>query len=162
MKYIVLTGRFLYSLIFLFTIVNHFSPTAISVASSMGIPAPEYLVPLSGVFAVAGALSIMIGYKARWGAWLLVAFLVPVTIVMHPFWKETEMFQMEMQLAMFTKNVSLLGAAFIISYFGAGPMSFDEDNKMHVERFKHSRRATRFANSIGSVEFTRESLRKYT
>ena len=33
---------------------------------------------------------------------------------------------MQTQMAMFMKNMSMLGWAFIISYFGAGPLSLDE------------------------------------
>ncbi|WP_215217007.1 MULTISPECIES: hypothetical protein [Candidatus Rhabdochlamydia] len=36
------------------------------------------LVPFSGLLALVGGLSILLGYKARYGAWLLVIFLVPV------------------------------------------------------------------------------------
>jgi putative oxidoreductase len=43
-------------------------------------------VPLSGVLAVAGGLSIALGYRAKLGGWALVAFLVPVTLAMHQFW----------------------------------------------------------------------------
>jgi uncharacterized membrane protein YphA (DoxX/SURF4 family) len=31
-------------------------------------------------------VSILVGFQARLGAWVLVAFLIPVTLVMHNFW----------------------------------------------------------------------------
>jgi hypothetical protein len=31
-----------------------------------------------------------------------------------------------MQFAMFNKNISIIGAAFLITYFGSGPLSLDE------------------------------------
>ena len=162
MKYVVLTGRFLYSLIFLLTIVHHFSPGAISIVASAGVPAANYLVPISGILAVLGAFSIMVGYKAKIGAWLIVIFLVPVTFIMHPFWREADLFQAEMQLAMFAKNISLLGAALIICYFGAGPMSFDEEKRFRIVKPK-ARRIGR-AQTISQMEsdFIRERLKKYT
>ena len=160
MKYVVLTGRFLYSLIFLITIVNHLSPGAISLASSAGIPAANYLVPVSGILAVLGAFSIMVGYKAKLGARLIVIFLVPVTVIMHPFWTGADLFQTEIQLAMFAKNISLLGAALIISYFGAGPLSFDAEYKFGIVKSKRIGRA----QTISRLEpdFIRERLKKYT
>ena len=129
MKFIVLAGRIFYALIFLLTIMSHFSGKAVGYAAAKGVPAPSVLVPLSGVIAIAGAISIMLGYKARWGAWLIVLFLVPVTFMMHAFWKETDPMQAQMQMGNFLKNVSLLGAALLIAYFGAGPLSIDSKPK---------------------------------
>lgn len=126
MKVAVLLGRILFSLIFLFTIPGHFSPQLISYAAAQGVPAPSFLVPLSGIIAFAGGLSIVFGYKARLGAWLIIIFLVPVTLFMHAFWKITDPMAQQMDMAMFMKNVGLTGAALLITYFGAGPLSVDE------------------------------------
>jgi len=126
MKVAVLLGRVLFSLIFLFTIPGHFSPQMIGYAASQGVPAASFLVPLSGIIAFAGGLSIVFGYKARLGALLIIIFLVPVTFWMHAFWKITDPMAQQMQIAMFMKNVSMTGAALLITYFGAGPLSVDE------------------------------------
>src|SRR3989442_1489815 len=126
MKYIVLIGRILYSFIFLHAIMFHFSGDAIAYAASAGVPAASFVVPFSGILAFAGALSIILGYKAKMGAWLIIIFLIPVTFFMHAFWKEADHMRMQMQLAMFLKNISMLGAAFMISYFGSGPLSIEK------------------------------------
>lgn len=86
------------------------------------------LVPLSGIMALAGGLSILLGYKAKWGAWILIAFLIPVTLMMHAFWKLDNPAEYQVQMAMFMKNISMLGAAFLIAWFGAGPVSLDNRN----------------------------------
>lgn len=129
MKYTVLLGRILYSLIFLNSGLSHFSGMAVGYASSQGVPLASFLVPFSGVMAIVGGLLILLGYKAKWGAWLIVAFLIPVTFMMHAFWKETDPMQKQMQMAMFMKNISMLGGAFLITWFGAGPVSFDNRRK---------------------------------
>jgi len=118
-------GRVLYSLIFLMTILGHFSQGYIGYAAQAGVPAAALLVPLSGVIAIAGGLSVALGYRAKLGAWLLVLFLVPVTLAMHNFWTVTDPMMRGMQMALFMKNVSMLGAALLIAYFGAGPVSLD-------------------------------------
>jgi len=125
MRYIAAVGRVLYSLIFLMTILGHFSQGYIGYAAQAGVPAAALLVPLSGVIAIAGGLSVALGYQAKLGAWLLVLFLVPVTLAMHNFWTVTDPMMRGMQMAMFMKNVSMLGAALLIAYFGAGPVSLD-------------------------------------
>jgi len=125
MKYFALLGRILYSLIF-FTTVSHFKQPAISHAEAAGVPLAAIAVPLSGVIAILGGLSIALGYKARWGAWLIVLFLVPVTLMMHAFWKETDPHMIQMQQTMFFKNVSMLGAALLITQLGSGPASLKD------------------------------------
>jgi putative oxidoreductase len=126
MKYIVLIGRVLYSFIFLMTIASHFSAQMIGYAESKGVPGASFFVPFSGVIAFAGAVSIILGFKAKWGAWLIVIFLVPVTFTMHAFWNETDTMQNQIQMTMFMKNISMLGAALLITYFGSGPLSIDK------------------------------------
>jgi len=126
MKYIVLLGRILYSAIFILAAMDHFSQPAIQHAENYGVPLASLLVPLSGIIGLVGGLSIMIGYKARYGAWLLVIFLVPITLTMHPFWGIEDPIQASLQRVMFIKNISILGAALLITYFGSGPLSVDK------------------------------------
>ena len=132
MKYLVLLGRILFSLIFLFSITSHFSAAGAGYAASKGVPMPSVLVPLAGVLAFVGGLSILLGYKARIGAWLIVIFLVPVTLMMHNFWTLTDPMMRSMQQAMFLKNLSMLGGALLIAYFGAGPLSLDARATNHT------------------------------
>jgi putative oxidoreductase len=86
MQYSVLLGRFFYSLIFIFAALGHFSQQTIGYAASQGVPMANVLVPFSGIMALVGGLSILLGYKSRWGAVLIILFLIPVTISMHNFW----------------------------------------------------------------------------
>jgi putative oxidoreductase len=123
MKYILLVGRILFSMIFIVASISHFSPQDIQYAASKGVPIPSILVPLSGIIALAGGLSVLLGYKARWGSLLIVIFLIPVTLVMHNFWVISDPTTAAMEQVNFFKNISMLGAALIISYFGSGPLS---------------------------------------
>jgi putative oxidoreductase len=125
MRYIALAGRVLYSAIFIAAPLGHFSPQVIGYAARQGVPAAPLLVPLSGVIAFAGGLSILLGYRARVGAWLIVTFLVPVTIFMHNFWGAHDPMMAQLQQAMFMKNLSMLGGALLISRWGTGPLSLD-------------------------------------
>jgi putative oxidoreductase len=125
MKYTVLLGRILFSLIFLMAIMGHFKSGTIQYAASVGVPMASFLVPFSGIIAGLGAISIILGYKAKMGAWLIILFLLPVTFMMHNFWTITDPMMMQMQMSVFFKNISMLGGALIISYFGAGPLSLD-------------------------------------
>lgn len=125
MRYRYLVGRILFSLIFITAAPRHFTAEGIHHAADLGVPLASLLVPLSGVVALAGGLSIAIGYHARCGAWLLVGFLAPVTLMMHAYWKLHDPAMVHVQQAMFAKNLSMLGAALLITQFGTGPMSID-------------------------------------
>ena len=121
----VLLGRVFFSLIFLMAGLNHFSKQTIAFAASQGVPLASIAVPLAGIIAVIGGLSILLGYRAKLGAWLIVLFLVPVTFAMHKFWGISDPMTAQTQMIMFMKNVSMLGGALLISQFGAGPLSID-------------------------------------
>ena len=130
MKYLVLLGRIFYSLIFIKSSIGHFSSSSIGYAAGKGVPLASIAVPLAGILALLGGLSILLGYKARWGAWLIVLFLVPVTVLMHNYWTITDTMMQKTQESMFFKNLSMLGGALLIAYFGAGPLSLDEKAKI--------------------------------
>jgi len=125
MKYETLIGRILFAIIFIMAGIGHFSAQSIGYAAYQGVPMASILVPLSGIIALVGALSIILGYKAKWGAWLIILFLLPVTFTMHKFWGVADPMMYQMQFAMFLKNIALIGGALFIAYFGSGPISID-------------------------------------
>src|SRR5262245_27732130 len=118
---VVLLGRLFFAGIFLMAGPGHFGKQAIGYAASQGVPLASIAVPVSGLLAIAGGLSILLGYRAKIGAWLIALFLVPVTLMMHKFWTVTDPMMAQMQMIMFMKNVAMFGAALLISQFGAGP-----------------------------------------
>jgi putative oxidoreductase len=124
-KYVALAGRQLFSILFIVASASHFSQDTIEAAGRHGVPVAGLLVPLSGVIALMGGLSVLVGFQTRLGAWLLVIFLVPVTLLMHNFWSAADPATFQLEEAMFMKNLTMLGGALLISYFGAGPLSFD-------------------------------------
>jgi putative oxidoreductase len=125
MRALVPIGRVLFSLIFITGAFGQFSSGAIAAASAHGVPFATFLVPAAGVIALLGGLSVLLGYRARFGAFLLLVFLVPVTLIMHRFWGLADAQQAMIQKAMFMKNVSMMGGALMIMYFGSGPASLD-------------------------------------
>jgi len=129
MKYLVLIGRVLYAAIFIMAAPNHFTQGAIAYAAGHGVPLAMIAVPLSGVLALLGGISIILGFKAKWGAWLLALFLVPVTLMMHNFWALADPVAAATQQIMFMNNLSMLGGALLIAHFGAGPLSMDQRGK---------------------------------
>jgi putative oxidoreductase len=128
MDILVLVGRILFSVVFLMSAIGHFKQREAMVpyARSQGAPAPELMVPLTGVMLLLGGLSVLLGFYARAGAWLLVVFLIPTSFFMHRFRGVQDKMQAQNQQAHFMKNMGLAGAALMITYFGSGPYSLAE------------------------------------
>ncbi|HEU5153518.1 MAG TPA: DoxX family protein [Gemmatimonadales bacterium] len=124
-------GRVLFSAIFIVSGLGHFTIGMIDFAAQQGVPMANVLVPLSGLLAVVGGLSILLGFHARFGAWLVVLFLVVVTPAIHHFWTFSDPAARAVQMGMFMKNVAMLGGALLIVFFGAGPLSLDRARRGH-------------------------------
>src|ERR1700733_12575014 len=103
--------------------IPHFNDIA-KVMASVGIPAPQLMLVGAIVFLIAGSLSVIVGYRARWGAALLLTFLVLASYYFHPFWKLEGQAQQE-QMIQFMKNLSMMGAMLFVIANGSGPMSVD-------------------------------------
>jgi putative oxidoreductase len=125
MRYLVALGRLFYSLIFVVAGFGHFTHAEIAYAAAQGIPMAGVLVPASGIMAIVGGLSVLLGFHGKLGAWLLVLFLVPVTLTMHNFWAVKDPMMQQVQMAMFLKNISMLGSALFFTQIGTGPLSLD-------------------------------------
>jgi len=124
-RYLVPLGRAAFAGIFVGTAPLNFSQQGIAEAAQQGVPLPQLLVPLSALISLAGGLSVLLGYRAKLGAWLLMLFLVPVTVMMHNFWAVKDPMGAQIQLGFFLANLSRLGTALLIAHFGAGPFSLD-------------------------------------
>jgi putative oxidoreductase len=118
-------GRIMFSLIFLLSVPNHFKHETVAYAAAAGVPLAHVAVPLAGLIALVGGLSLALGFHARLGAIALLLFLVPVTLFMHRFWGISDAQQAQMQMINFMKNVALMGGALFFVYAGAGAYSLD-------------------------------------
>src|SRR5688572_5511835 len=119
MRFAILAGRVLFALVFILSALPHLAGEGIEHAAGKGVPMAELLVPFAGFLSLIGGISVAIGFKARWGAAMLVLFLVPVTFMMHDFWNVADPQMAAMQRIMFMKNVSMMGAALMIAVAGA-------------------------------------------
>ena len=109
-------GRLLLGGYFVFGGFNHFKMLTMmsGYAQSKGVPLPKAAVAFSGVLLWIGGLSILFGIYPTFGAVALVLFLVPVTFMMHAFWKIQDAHMKMGEMVNFTKNLALLGAALLL------------------------------------------------
>ena len=120
-------GRVLLCTIFFTSAVGnkipHFNDVT-KVMESVGVPAPAVMLAGAIAFLVVGSVSVVLGFKARFGAGLLLAFLVLATYYFHAFWK-LEGQEQQMQMIQFMKNLSMMGAMLWIMANGPGACSLD-------------------------------------
>ena len=121
-------GRVLLCTIFFMAAVGNKIPNFQAVAGYMakeGVPAPQVMLAGAIVFLIAGSLSVILGYKARIGATLLLVFLFLATYYFHDFWTLSDPQARQEQMIQFMKNLSMMGAMLFIVANGSGPMSVD-------------------------------------
>lgn len=125
MRYVILVGRIVFSYMFIAMGLFHLTGGGVDMAAQAGIPFASLTVPFGGLLALLGGLSLVFGYKSKYGAWLIILFLLPVTFTMHNFWAIQDPMSAMLQQVMFLKNLSMMGGALAFAYFGSGPLSVD-------------------------------------
>lgn len=121
-------GRTLLCTIFIMSAVGNKIPQFNNVAGYMaseGVPAAKVMLAGAIVFLLAGSLSIILGYRARCGATLLLIFLILATYFFHDFWAFEDPAARQEQMIGFMKNMALAGAMLMIIANGSGPLSLD-------------------------------------
>lgn len=119
-----LAGRAGLGIIFVLSAVGKLAAWSGTVthAGSKGVPP----VLLAGAVALEllGGLSVLLGWKTRWGVAALLAFLVPVTVVFHGFWAYAGA-EAQLQTIQFLKNVAIAGGLLALGTAGPGPISVE-------------------------------------
>ena len=129
-------GRILLCTIFVLSAAGNKIPNFGGVARVMaakGIPAPQFMLVGAIAFLIVGSASVIVGYKARIGAALLLVFLVLATYFFHDFWKQSEPQAAQEQMIQFMKNLSMMGAMLLIIANGPGSFSLDERKAVRHE-----------------------------
>jgi len=84
--------------------------SSVGYAESKGAPLATISVPLGSFGLIAGAVSVLTGIFPAVGALAVIAFLVPITVIMHDFWTMEGQDRQNEQIH-FLKNVGLIGSA---------------------------------------------------
>jgi putative oxidoreductase len=121
-------GRIMIATIFFMSAVGNKIPNFNNVAGYMaseGVPMSLVMLVGAIVFLIAGSLSIIVGFKARIGATLLLVFLALATYFFHDFWTFEDPQAKQDQMIQFMKNLALMGTMVFLMTNGSGPMSLD-------------------------------------
>jgi len=122
-----LFGRLMLAYIFLLSgygKIAGFAGTA-GFMAKYGVPMVEPLLVASIAIELIGALMLVVGWKARWGAWALFLWMIPVTLVFHAYWAVPAE-QVMAQTISFQKNLAIMGGMLYIAFMGPGRLSLDK------------------------------------
>lgn len=121
-------GRTMLAAIFLMSAVGNKIPNFEGVAGYMaseGVPMPRLLLAGAILFLLVGGVSLVLGFRARLGAGLLLVFLILATYFFHDFWTFADPQARQQQTIQFMKNLGLMGAMLLVIANGPGAWSLD-------------------------------------
>jgi putative oxidoreductase len=120
-----LVGRILISAIFIFEATDSimFADKTKMTMAEYGITwRPDLLLYTSIVALVIGAIMLLIGYRIRFGVWLLLLYWLPVTFIVYSFWNDPVEVQ-RLHAILFMKNIAIAGGLLMIAAHGGGKYS---------------------------------------
>jgi putative oxidoreductase len=120
-----LVGRVLFVVNVLFAALGFHiakSKMAEGYARSVDFPLPAIAGWPTGLWMLAGSLSVALGVWPDIGALMLIGFALPAALFFHTFWK-MEGDQAQTQQQLFFRNMAIVGAALVMFAFfvSAGP-----------------------------------------
>jgi putative oxidoreductase len=116
-----LIGRVLLVAIFVMSGIGKIMDPANTTAymTAAGMPMASMFLVLAILAELGGSISVLLGYKTRWGALLLIVFTIPATLIFHTHLGD------KIQMIMFMKNISMLGGLTLLLAGGPGAWSLD-------------------------------------
>lgn len=106
------------------TIPALLAPYTAQLETLTGMPLPQLLALSVGGFEIIAGLMIALNFGARFFAILLILFVLATTFYFHDFWNQSAPDNAR-TLMDALKNLSIIGALFIIAGYGRGPRSSD-------------------------------------
>ena len=93
--------------------------------AKLGVPAADMVVYAVIAAEILGGLLLLIGWRTRLVAWILIVFVAVATGLAHRFW-EFDAAQQANQQTQFLKNLAIIGGLLFLAAFGPGRASVDK------------------------------------
>ena len=122
-----LSGRILLMALFLISGVGKITAYAATAGYMAAAGVPGALLPLVIVVEIFGALAIILGWRTRLVALLMLAYTLATAMLFHTNFAD------QIETVMFLKNLSIAGALLMLAVNGPGPLSLDA-RKAHRRR----------------------------
>lgn len=113
---IFLIGRIVFGGYFLMMGLNHFGNHKMltGYAASKKVPMPGAAVYLSGILIFLGGAGVISGWYRILSLVLIIAFLLPVSFIIHSYWKNSDPTSKMADMTHFFKNMALIGASLML------------------------------------------------
>ena len=106
------------------TIPALIAPYTSQIETMAGMPFMQLLANCIGAFEIIAGLMIALNFGARFFAILLIIFVLAATFYFHDFWNQAAPDNAK-TLVEALKNLSIVGALFIIAGYGRGPRNLE-------------------------------------
>ncbi|MFL5018360.1 MAG: DoxX family protein [Rhizobium sp.] len=106
------------------TIPAMLAPYTAQLESTTGMPFMQLLALSAGAFEVIAGLMIALNFGVRFFAIILIFFVLAATFYFHDFWNQPAPDNAKTLLDAL-KNLSIIGALFIIAGYGRGPRNME-------------------------------------
>ena len=117
-NYLLLLSRICLSAIFIWSGINKITNPVATMENMVahGMPWTSFFLLGAIALEILGGLSVLLGIKVRWGATMLIIFLIPATLIFH------HDLSTELEQAMFFKNIAMLGGLLMLIQYGGGDL----------------------------------------
>lgn len=122
-----LVARILIAAIFIWSGVDrllNWEESYLAIAGK-GLPGIPFLLALAVMVEILGGVALIIGFKTRWMASLLILFLIPVAYYFHNFWDVVDMAERNHQIIHFLQDLAIMGGLLSLVCQGPGKYSLD-------------------------------------
>lgn len=94
--------------------------------AGQGLPMPQVLTWATIVVELLGGLMLVVGFKARFAAVVILLFTIVATVLFHPWWSDPG------QKIMFLKNLAVMGGLLYVAAHGAGKLAVDKEEELSL------------------------------
>ena len=130
-----LIGRIILGAYYLLGAINHFVGlgSMTDYAAAKGVPFPAVAVLVAGVLLGIAGITFLLGWHPKVGVGALVLFFVPVTLMMHAFWRVGDPAMRMSEMINFMKNFALLASTLMfLAIPEPWPVSVDARTRTRV------------------------------
>ncbi len=123
-----LTGRLLLGLYFILPGISKITGYEATLAymAEHAVPLPDLLLPVTILLQLGLGAALIIGFQAKWSAFLLAGLTLVISIFMHNFWDYPDGMEKAHETQNFFKNVlGIMPGLLVIAALGAGRFSLD-------------------------------------
>lgn len=94
------------------------SSKVLTMIQDRSLPFPDLWYVASTAVLLAGALSLLLGWRTKWGAVALLVFILPATLLFH-------LHSDQADIELFSRDLAVAGGLFLLTQTGPGTLSLD-------------------------------------